>query len=119
MHDTEVTEQISGPLDLSYGSITFADNGGKMAITYTPTSGGSETTTRGQYYQNEYEIIQSASGTATTNQIIIKDTSDFVKVKLNGVNMVSQGKAIDLQTAKAQLNLAGSSTIDCGGANND
>jgi len=117
LHDTGETAQLSGPLDLAYGSITFVENGGKLNITYTPTSGGDPTTVTGQYYQNEYDIIQTDSGTAaTTNQIIFQNTSDFVKVKLDGVYMSSQGKAIDLQTAKAQLNLSGTNIIDCGGA---
>lgn len=115
LHDTGETTQLSDPLDLSYGSIIFAEDGGKLDITYTPTNGGTATTVSGQYYQNEYEIIQSDTA-PTTNQIIFQNTSDFVKVKLNGVNMSSQGKAIDLQTAKAQLNLSGTNTIDCGGA---
>lgn len=115
MRDTGETAQISGPMDLSYGSITFKENAGKLDITYTPTSGGSPTTVLGQYYANEYEITQSNNDTATTNQIIFQNTPDFVKVKLSGVNMASQGKAVDLQTAKAYLNLSGSNTIDCGG----
>ena len=119
MRDTGETAQISAPLDLSYGSITFKENSGKLDITYTPTSGGSSTTVLGQYYLNEYEIIQSNSNTATTYQIIFQNTSDFVKVKLNGVNMSSPGKAIDLQTAKVQLNLSGTNTIDCGGENSN
>lgn len=119
MRDTGEAAQISAPLDLSYGSITFKENSGKLDITYTPTSGGSSTTVLGQYYLNEYEIIQSNSNTATPYQIIFQNTSDFVKVKLNGVNMSSPGKAIDLQTAKVQLNLSGTNTIDCGGENSN
>lgn len=119
LRNTGETDQITGALDLSYGSITFTENGGKLDITYTPTSGGNAITAGGQSYQNEYEIIQSTSETATKNKIIFEGTLDFVKVKLKGVNMTSQGKAIDLQTAKAQLNLSGSNTIDCGGADNN
>ncbi|BAL01289.1 putative surface layer protein [Oscillibacter valericigenes Sjm18-20] len=118
MHDTGDTKQISGSLDLSYGNITFKENAGKLDITYTSASGESSTTVLGQHYQNEYEIIQSNT-TATTNQITFQNTTDFVKVKLNGVNMSSPGKAIDLQAAKAQLNLSGSNTIDCGGENSN
>lgn len=114
MCDKYAVQQLSSTLDLSYGNITFADNGGKLDITYTPGKGQSSTTVTGQYYQNEYEIVQSDS-TATSNQIIFNKTTDFVNVKLNGVNMKSTGKAIDLQNAKAKLNLSGINTIDCGG----
>lgn len=115
LYDTAGTAQISDPLDLSFGSITFAENGGKLNITYTPTDGGIETTVKGQYYENEYEIIQTNKDTATTNQINFQNTTDFVKVKLNGINMFSQGKAIDLQASKVRLSLMGTNTIDCGG----
>lgn len=114
--DTEATQQLSHTLDLSYGNITFADNGGKLDITYTPESGGTETKVTGQYYQDEYEIVQSDSSTLTTNQIIFQNTTDVVNVKLNGVNMKSAGKAIDLQNSRAKLNLSGTNTIDCGGS---
>lgn len=107
-------EQFSDKLDLSNGNITFTDNGGKLDVTYTPINGGTATTGTGQYYQNEYEIVQSNSS-VTTNQIIFKNTTEFVNVKLNGVNMKSTGKAIDLQKAKAKLNLSNRNTIDCGG----
>lgn len=116
LHDTGSIEQLSVPLDLSYGNITFKENGGTLDITYT-TSNGSTVTVSGQYYQNEYEIIQTNSNTATTNQILVQNTTDFVKVTLNGVNMSSIGSAIELQTAKAQLNLSGTNIIDCRGDN--
>ncbi|MFA9466317.1 MAG: InlB B-repeat-containing protein [Velocimicrobium sp.] len=112
--DTDGKTPFSDTLDLSYGNITFADNEGKVNITYTPENGGTATTAIRQYYQNEYEIIQS-NNTATTNQIIFQNTTDVVNVKLNGVNMKSTGKAIDLQNAKAKLNLGGTNAIDCGG----
>lgn len=115
LRDIEETPQLADPLDLSFGSITFEENGGKLNITYTPTDGGIETTVKGQYYHNEYEIIQTNKDTPTTNQINFQNTTDFVKVKLNGINMSSQGKAIDLLKSKAQLNLLGTNTIDCGG----
>ncbi|MDK2808123.1 MAG: hypothetical protein PWP24_857, partial [Clostridiales bacterium] len=116
--DKVQTVQLSEILDLSNGSITFADNGGKMDITYTPVNGGTAKTVTGQYYQNEYNIIQS-DNTVTANQIIFQNTTDFVNINLNAVNMKSTGKAIDLQNAKAKLNLIGTNIIDCGGGGVD
>lgn len=115
LHDNAGIPQLSQPLDLSFGSITFTENGGKLDITYTPTEGGIATTVTGQYYENEFEIVQTNNTASTTSQIIFQNTTDFVKVKLNGVNILSQGKAIDLQLSKVQLSLVGTNTIDCGG----
>ena len=99
--------------DLSYGDIVFTESDKMLNITYVAEDGG-ETSITGQSYQDEYEIVQSAN-TAVTNQIIFKNTTDFVRVNLNGVDMISEGEAIDLQDSKVKLNINGKNTIDCGG----
>lgn len=115
MHDIGSQIQIEDAIDLSYGNIIFDEKGGKLNITYTPSQGGSSVTAYGQNYQNEYEIIQSDNTNPTTNQIVFKNTAELVKVKLHGVNILSQGKAIDVDKSKVQLTLVEENKIDCGG----